>query len=101
PGGTLPAMILRPFAAAGLTAAALLSPGLAAAELVTLTSGRTLSVRSVTVTGEQAVLQLRGGGEMTCATSLIANVAPDEVPHPSPEAAEAPVASDAAAVPPV
>jgi hypothetical protein len=75
-------MILRPFAAAALAVAALVFPGAARAELVTLTSGRTLSVRTVVVTGDRAVLALRGGGEMVCATSLIARIAPDEVEHP-------------------
>src|SRR5690606_13288252 len=32
--------------------------------------------------GDEAVLTLRGGGEMTCASRLIVRIAPDEVPHP-------------------
>lgn len=77
-------MISRPFAAAALAVAALAFPGTAGAELVALTSGRTLSVRAVTVAGEQAVITLRGGGRMVCATSLIARIAPDEVEHLDP-----------------
>jgi len=77
-------MILRSFAVAALAAAALAFPSPARAELVTLTSGRTLSVRAVDVSGDQAVLTLRGGGQMTCAASLIARIAPDEVPHDDP-----------------
>ena len=94
-------MILRPFAATALAVAALAFPGVAGAELVTLTTGRTLSVRAVTVTGARAVLALRGGGEMTCAAALIARVAPDEVPHPEPlvESATTDEPTDGAAVP--
>jgi soluble lytic murein transglycosylase-like protein len=76
-------MILRPFAAAAVAVAALAFPGGARAELVTLTSGRTLSVTSIDMQGEHAVLRLRGGGEMTCAASLIRSVAPDEVEYPA------------------
>lgn len=68
-----------------VAAAALLGPGRASAELVTLASGQTVSVRSVRIDGETAVLALRGGGELECAASLIRRVAPDEVPYPEPE----------------
>lgn len=63
----------------------LLLPGRASAELVTLTTGRTLSVRSVRIDGETAVLALRGGGEVECNVTLLKTVAPDEVPYPEPE----------------
>ena len=63
----------------------LLLPGRASAELVTLTSGSTLSVRSVRIDGETAVLALRGGGEVECNVALLKAVAPDEVPYPEPE----------------
>jgi soluble lytic murein transglycosylase-like protein len=61
-------------------------PAPASAELVTLTSGRTVSVRSVRIDGDTATLALRGGGELECAATLIKTVAPDEVPYPEPEA---------------
>lgn len=77
-------MILRPFATAALAVVALAIPGVAGAELVTLTSGRTLSVKAITMQGDRAVLHLRGGGEMTCAASLIRSVAADEVEYPEP-----------------
>jgi soluble lytic murein transglycosylase-like protein len=77
-------VLLRSFAALLVGAAALALPGRASAELVTLTSGRTLSVRSVRIDGETAVLALRGGGELECAATLITAVAPDEVPYPEP-----------------
>lgn len=87
-------MLLRPFAAALLGTAAALAPCGASAELVTLTSGQTLSVKRVHVQAGTAVLQLRGGGEMSCAASLIVRVMPDEVPYPEPVAL---VAQDSAA----
>lgn len=68
-----------------MSAAALALPGRASAELVTLTSGRTLSVRSVRIDGDTAVLALRSGGQLECAARLITAVAPDEVPYPDPE----------------
>lgn len=61
----------------GLLAAAPVS-----ADIVSLTSGRTLSVKSVRTEGSQAILALRGGGEVVCDARLIASVAPDEVPYP-------------------
>ncbi|AMY10238.1 Membrane-bound lytic murein transglycosylase C precursor [Luteitalea pratensis] len=78
-------MLLRPFAALALGGIVLLLPGRASAELVTLTTGRTLSVRSVRIDGETAVLALRGGGEVECNVTLLKTVAPDEVPYPEPE----------------
>jgi hypothetical protein len=69
-------------ASLGLT---LLVPSRAAAELVTLTSGRTVSVRSVRIDGETAVLALRGGGDLECNVALIRDVLPDEVPYPDPD----------------
>ncbi len=81
-------MMPRSVAVAALAAAAVLCPDTVSAELVTLTSGRTLSVQSVVVTEGQAVLHLRSGGQMTCAASLIARVAPDEVPYPPPPEVE-------------
>lgn len=63
----------------------------ARAEIVVLTSGRTLSVKSHRLDGESFVLTLRGGGEVTCDKTLIEKILPDEVPYPEPEtAAEAP-----------
>jgi hypothetical protein len=64
----------------------------ASAELVFLTSGRTLSVRSHRVEGESLVFLLRAGGEMICDRALVARIEPDEVPYPEPES-EAPVES--------
>lgn len=64
--------------------------GIASAELVFFTSGRSLSVKSHRIDGDSIVLLLRGGGEVVCEKSLIARVAPDEVPYPEPAAPPAP-----------
>ena len=68
------------------------------AEIVFFNTGRTLSVKSHRVDGDSLVLVLRGGGEIVCETSIVARVAPDEVPYPEPEveAPPAPVRSVAA-----
>lgn len=54
------------------------------AEIVFLSSGRTLSVRSHRIDGESVILTLRGGGEVTCDKSLIEKIEADEVPYPEP-----------------
>jgi soluble lytic murein transglycosylase-like protein len=61
------------------------------AEIVFFNTGRTLSVKSHRVDGESLVLVLRGGGEIVCETSIVARVAPDEVPYPEPEVDAPPV----------
>jgi soluble lytic murein transglycosylase-like protein len=55
------------------------------AELVFFASGRSLSVKSHHTEGDSLVLMLRGGGEIVCEPSVIARIAPDEVPYPEPE----------------
>jgi soluble lytic murein transglycosylase-like protein len=59
----------------------------AAAEIIVLTSGRTLSVKGHKIVGESIVLTLRNGGEVTCDKSIVEKVLPDEVPHPEPPSA--------------
>src|SRR5687768_8487941 len=59
------------------------------AEIVVLSSGRTLSVKGHRVEGESIVLQMRGGGEVTCDKSLVETIVPDEVEHAEPVVAEA------------
>jgi hypothetical protein len=59
----------------------------ASAEIVFLTSGRTLSVKSHKVDGESIILSLRSGGQVTCDKSLIAKIEADEVPYVEPEPA--------------
>ena len=56
----------------------------ARAEIVVLTSRRTISVKSHRIQGESIVLTLRTGGEVTCDRSLIEKILPDEVPYPEP-----------------
>src|SRR5687767_13806060 len=59
----------------------------ASAEIVFLTSGRTLSVKNHKIDGELIVLTLRSGGLVTCDKALISRIVPDEVPYPEPPAA--------------
>jgi soluble lytic murein transglycosylase-like protein len=56
----------------------------ARAELVRLTTGRTLSVQTHHFDGDRVTLVLRTGGEITCSASLVVRVDPDEVPYPEP-----------------
>jgi len=60
----------------------------ASAEIVVLTSNRTLSVKSHRVDGDLIILTLRAGGEVTCDKSLIEKILPDEVPYPEPKTSE-------------
>jgi hypothetical protein len=69
---------------AAVTLALIASAGEARAEIVFLTSGRTISVKSHEVKGESIVLTLRTGAEVTCDRSLIEKILPDEVPYPEP-----------------
>lgn len=71
----------------------------AAAEIVTLTSGRTLSVKSHRLEGDSIVLTLRSGGEVTCSRDIIQKIDGDEVPWPEPEAAPSPGPAPTAAAP--
>jgi soluble lytic murein transglycosylase-like protein len=70
--------------AAALFACALYSAS-AQAEIVHLTSGRTLSVKGHREEGDRIVLTLRGGGDVNIDRSLIDKIVPDEVPYPEPE----------------
>jgi hypothetical protein len=63
----------------------------ASAEIVHLTSKRTLSVKSHRVDGNSITLVLRGGGEVTCDKSLIEKIVPDEVPYTEAEDDATPV----------
>ena len=56
----------------------------ASAEIVVMTSGRTVSVKSHKIDGDSIVLTLRSGGEVTCDRTLVEKILPDEVPHPEP-----------------
>ena len=78
------------FFVAAVTSALLGSADVAGAEIVILSSGRTLSVKSHRVDGESIVLTLRSGGEVTCDKSLIDKIVADEVPYPEPASAAEP-----------
>jgi membrane-bound lytic murein transglycosylase B len=56
----------------------------AAADIVFMTSGRTVSVKKHAKIGESVVLTLRTGGEVTLDQTLIEKIVPDEVEHPEP-----------------
>jgi hypothetical protein len=58
--------------------------GEARAEIVFLTSGRSISVKGHQVKGDSIILTLRSGGEVTCDRTLIDKILPDEVPYPEP-----------------
>ena len=73
--------------------------GQAQAEIVMLTSGRSVSVKGHRVDGDRIVLLLRTGGEVTCDRSLIDKFLPDEVPYPEPVVAVAAGATDGVQAP--
>jgi soluble lytic murein transglycosylase-like protein len=68
------------------------------AEIVHLTSGRTLSVKGHRVDGEIIVLMLRAGGEVNIDRDLVERIVEDEVPYPEP-AVEAVAAVQTPALP--
>jgi hypothetical protein len=70
----------------------------ASAEIVLLTTGKTLSVKTHRFEGESIVLTLRSGGTVTCDRSLITEILPDEVPYPEPETAVAAASAEPAQV---
>jgi hypothetical protein len=74
-----------PFLLAAALLALLVPARTASAEIVFLSSGRTLSVKSHKVDGDRVVLTLRSGGEVTCDRDLITRIEPDEVPYIDPD----------------
>src|SRR5687768_3164288 len=71
----------------------------ASADIVVLSSKRTLSVKSHRIDGDSIILTLRSGGEVTCDKSLIEKILPDEVPYPEPQPEPAQQVQMADAVP--
>ena len=69
------------------------------AEIVYLSSGKTLSVKSHRVEGDSVVLTMRNGGEVTCDKSIIEKIVGDEVPYEEPRAEQEPATADAPAAP--
>jgi soluble lytic murein transglycosylase-like protein len=86
-------LLLRTLAASAL----LLTAGAAhaSAEIIYLSSGRTLSVRSHRIEGDSIQLVLRSGGEIICPLSFVRDIVADEVPYPEPPAVEAAAAAGA------
>jgi len=79
--------VLKTARAAVATSVLLLAgSSFASAEIVFLTSGRTLSIKSHHESGDSITLTLRSGGEVTCDKTLVEKIVPDEVPHPDPVA---------------
>lgn len=79
-------MKFRPyFVTSMVILASLGSVASARAEVVFLSSGRTLSVKGHRVDGDSIVLTLRSGGEVTCDKSLIEKIVGDEVTYPVPD----------------
>ena len=90
-------MRVRRIAQVALATCVLLAAGatVASAEIVFMTSGRTLSVKSHKTDGDSIILTLRSGGEVTCDKTLIEKIIDDEVPHPDPVQEAAPAPMDA------
>lgn len=82
---------------AALAFVALAAP--AHAEIVHLTSGRTLSVKGHRVDGEIIVLTLRAGGEVNIDRTLVERIVEDEVPYPEPMPESPAVAAQTPALP--
>jgi membrane-bound lytic murein transglycosylase B len=70
---------------------------IASAEIVYMTSGRTVSVKAHTTVGDSVILKLRSGGEVTLDKTLVDKIEPDEVPYPEP-VPQSPAPEPAAAV---
>lgn len=79
-----------------VAAVTVMLPQSATADLVFLTSGRTLSVKSYTTDGDTITLVLRAGGTMALPRAIVERIGPDEVAYPEPEVADAPAAGPAA-----
>ena len=69
------------------------SAAVARADILVLTSGGTMPIKSYRVEGELITVALRRGGEATFDRSLVARIAADEIPEPDPttEALSTPV----------
>ena len=70
-------------AVAVLAAVAFAAP--ASAEIVHLTTGRTISVKGHKIDADRIILTLRGGGDVNIDKSLVEKIVPDEVPYPEPQ----------------
>jgi len=92
--------VVHPVSPGSIVAAiALLAMGAvpSSAEIVVLTSGRTVAVVGHRFDGDQVALRLRSGGELICEARAIDRILPDEVPDftvPAPAPASSPGASE-------
>jgi soluble lytic murein transglycosylase-like protein len=88
--------------AAATIVAALTAASPASAELLLFSDARSMSVAAHRFDGDRIIVTLRGGGEMTFARALVADIAPDEVPYPEPvtvqDAASLPVTTAGSAL---
>jgi soluble lytic murein transglycosylase-like protein len=73
--------VVKRASAALIVFAGRVAPSAASADIVRLTTGATLSVKSAVADGDTMVMVLRSGGEMRAPKSLVAEVLPDEVLH--------------------
>ena len=71
----------------------------ASAEIVYLSSGKTLSVKSHRIEGESIILTMRNGGEVTCDKSIIEKIVADEVPYEEPKPEQPPTTIQALGAP--
>ncbi len=63
------------------------------AEIVVFKNGRTMAVKSYRIFAENAIVELRSGGEVTFPSIMVARVDPDEAPYPEDAAAIAAVSA--------
>src|SRR6185436_2075879 len=93
--GRCPRRIVRQAAVIAAAAAVCIGgcAGSASAELVTFSTGRTMSIKAHREDGASLVFTLRAGGEMVVDTALVTSIGPDEVPWPEPVEALPTVAS--------
>jgi membrane-bound lytic murein transglycosylase B len=84
-GSSVPMKVLKTVRlAAAVCVLVAAGSSIASAEIVFMTSGRTVSVKNHTTVGDSVVLTLRSGGEVTLDRTLIDKIEPDEVAHPEP-----------------
>jgi len=86
PIGRCPRRIVRQAAVIAAAAAVCIGgcAGSASAELVTFSTGRTMSIKAHREDGPSLIFTLRAGGEMVVDAGLVASIGPDEVPWPEP-----------------
>src|SRR4051795_12202306 len=86
PIGRRPRRLVRKAALMAAAAAVCIGGGAgsASAELVTFSTGRTMSIKGHREDGPSLTFTLRAGGEMVVDAALVTSIAPDEVPWPEP-----------------